>query len=105
MIQQILAIIIILFFLSRLFWQKKRQELGKAEFTFWLIFWLCGLGAIIFIKKIDLLLVDLGFSARGIDVLFYMAVIVLFYFVLRVRIRLERIEKNITVLTRQNAKK
>lgn len=109
MFQQIIALIIIAFFLSRLFWQKHKQRINKAEFSFWLIFWALAAAAIIFIKWIDEFIAGLGFSSQGIDVLFYIAVILLFYLVFRIRLKLENIEKDLTHITRElaikNAKK
>ena len=103
MLQQTIALIIIVFFISRLFWQKKNKQINNNEFKFWLIFWsLAGL-AIIFLKKIDTLVASLGFSGKGIDILFYIAVIILFYFVIRLMLRIEKIEKNITKIVRKAA--
>jgi len=105
MIQQILAIAVILFFIARLFWQRKKEEISRAEFLFWLGFWSLAALAIIFIKQIDRLVAGLGFSALGIDVLFYVAVVLLFYAVFRLRLRQEKIERNITKITREIAMK
>jgi hypothetical protein len=101
MFQQIIALIVIAFFLGRLFWQKYKKNINKAEFVFWLIFWGLAAVAIIFIKQIDEFIAGLGFSSQGIDVLFYIAVILLFYLIFRIRLRLESMEKDITRITRE----
>lgn len=103
MFQQIIALIVIAFFLGRLIQQKKKKNIGRNEFLFWLIFWIVAAGAIISIKWIDQLVNRAGFSSQGIDILFYIAVVLLFYFVFRIRLRLERIEKNITKISRKMA--
>ena len=103
MLQQTLALIIIIFFLSRLLWQKKNKQINPNEFIFWIIFWLFATLAIIFLKQIDILVASLGFSGNGINVLFYASVIILFYFVLRLRLRVAKIEKNITKIVRKIA--
>lgn len=103
MLQQTLALIIIAFFLSRLFWQKQKKQIGANEFIFWLIFWFLAAGAIIALKYIDKFVADLGFSGSGIDILLYIAVIILFYFVFRLRLKLEKIEKDITKIVREIA--
>ena len=103
MFQQTLALIIITFFLFRLLWQKNNKQINSNEFIFWLIFWIFAGIAIIFLKKIDALVASLGFSGKGIDVLFYISVIILFYFILRLRLRVERMEKNITKIVREIA--
>ncbi len=103
MSQQIIALIIIIFFIIRLFWQKKKDQIVFSEFIFWLCFWLLAGAAIIFIKNIDRLLTGLGFSSSGINVLFYLAVILLFYLVFKLRIRLEKIERDLTKIIREIA--
>jgi hypothetical protein len=101
MLQQILALIIIAFFLARLFWQKQKKQIGANEFVFWLIFWILAAGAIIALKWVDKLVAGLGFSGSGIDILIYIAVVVLFYFIFRLRLKLEKIEKDITKIIRE----
>ncbi|MCX6795995.1 MAG: DUF2304 family protein [Candidatus Falkowbacteria bacterium] len=101
MLQQLLAIIIILFFLGRLFWQKKKNEISLVEFIFWLLFWLFAIFAIIFIRAIDKFVANLGFSSSGISVLFYLGTIILFYLILRLRLRLEKIEHSLTKIVRE----
>lgn len=98
--QQFLALAIILFFIFRVFknWRKKRISAG--EFAFWLIFWILSAGAVIFIRQIDKLISLLGFSGAGINFLLYLAVMILFYFLFRLRIELVKIEKDITKIVR-----
>ena len=105
MFQQIIALIVIAFFLARLFWQKQKKQIGVNEFIFWLIFWLLAAGAIINLKWVDKLVAGLGFSGTGIDVLFYIAVVVLFYLIFKVRLRQERQEKEITKIVKEIALK
>jgi small membrane protein len=103
MMQQLIAVFIILFFLSRLFKQKRKKELGSNEFYFWLIFWFLTLAAVIFIKRIDSIVASLGFSGSGIEVLLYLSVVILFYFLFKMRIKEGRMERDITRLTREIA--
>jgi len=98
MLQQILAIIIIVFFLIRLFKQKNKQTINGSEFSLWLFFWLTALGAIIFIRKIDALLAYLGFSGAAINFLVYLAILALIYQVFRMRLKIAKMNKNISAL-------
>ncbi|HKM40743.1 MAG TPA: DUF2304 domain-containing protein [Patescibacteria group bacterium] len=100
MIQQILASLILFFFILKLFRAKKRKHISSNEFIFWLIFWLLGLLSIILIKPLDQLLKYIGFSSSGINLIFYLAVLFLFYLIFRMRIRLVQIEKDLTKLSR-----
>ncbi len=103
MLQQILALIIIGFFLVRLFWQKQKKQIGANEFIFWLVFWCLSAILILSLKWIDKLVADLGFSGMGIEVLLYLGIAILFYFIFRLRLKLEKIEKNITKIIREMA--
>ena len=71
MLQQILALVIISFFLARQFFLKQKKQISANEFIFWLIFWLLAALAIIFLKWIDKFVANLGFSGSGIDILLY----------------------------------
>jgi len=101
MAQQILAFFVLLFFVIRLFFQRNRKEISNNEFVFWLLFWGLASMAIIFIKKIDAFVASLGFSGAGIDVLIYLGVALLFYLVFRLRIKMEKMDKNITKIVRE----
>ena len=103
MFQQVLALIIIALCISRLFWQKKKKHIGANEFIFWLIFWLLAAGLIISLKWIDKLVAHLGFSGSGIEILLYLGIVVLFYLIFRLRLKLEKIEKDITKVIRKIA--
>lgn len=100
MLQQIIALIVIVFFLARLFWQKKNNAIGYNEFYFWLVFWIFSALAMIFLKYIDKAVARLGFSGSGIEIMLYIAVITLFYFIFRLRMKLEKIERDMTEIVR-----
>jgi len=100
MFQQLIALFLIVFFLSRLVWQRKKGKIGTNEFVFWLIFWVLASLAIIFLKWIDAVVAKLGFSGSGINVLLYLGVAISFYFIFKLRLKLEKIDKDLTKLTR-----
>lgn len=103
MFQQIIALIIIAFILSRLLFLKTKKRIGANEFVFWLIFWILAALFIIAIRWIDKLVAGIGFSGTGIEVLIYVAVVVLFYLNFRLRLKLEKTEKNVTKIVRKIA--
>lgn len=103
MVQQIIALIIILFFLSRILWQRKKGEISSSEYFFWIVFWFIAGLAIISLKWIDSFVADLGFSGSGIEVLLYLGVAMSFYFIFRLRLRQARLEKDITKVVREIA--
>lgn len=99
-LQQLLALIIIGFFIFRLFSQKKKKEINSSEFALWLVFWSVSALAIVFLKELDSLASMLGFSASGINLLFYAAILILFYLIFRLRLRIAKLDKDITDLNR-----
>lgn len=99
-LQQLLALAIIGFFIFRLFGQKRKKEINKSEFMLWLSFWSISALAIIFLKELDSLASRLGFSASGINLLFYAAILVLFYLIFRLRLRIAKLDKDLTDLNR-----
>ncbi len=98
MLQQVLALIVIIFFLLRLLKQKNHKQINGSEFSLWLIFWLLALGAIIFIKQIDTLVAWLGFSGTAINILVYLTMLALIYQVFSMRLTIAKINKNISEL-------
>lgn len=96
MLQELIAIIIIAGFLGRIIWQKKNSQINKNEFRFWLCFWLVTLILILSLKWLDALVANLGFSSSGIQVLLYSAVAIIFYFIFRLRLRLTKMERDLS---------
>lgn len=96
MLQIVIAVIIIAWFIGRLLWQRRQGRVSRSEFIFWLVFWLIALALILSLKWLDALVAALGFSASGIQVLLYLAVALLTYFIFRIRLRLTRMEKDIS---------
>ncbi len=103
MYQQIIAAIIIVFFIIRLVSLKRSKNLNTNEFVFWLIFWILAGIAVAFLKQIDQLVAKMGFSSSGINFLLYIAVIVLFYLIFRLRLRIFKLDKALTKLVRDIA--
>jgi hypothetical protein len=101
MLQQILALIVIIFFLLRLIRQKKKQEVGGREFLLWLVFWLLALMAIVFIKPLDQFVKLMGFSGAGINLLLYLVVLVLIYLVFKMRLKIVKLDKNLSELNQE----
>lgn len=103
MTQQIIALLLIIFFLARLLKQKKNKVIGAVEFYIWMTFWLLAGGAIILIKQVDRLVAYLGFSGSGINVLIYLSVLSLFYLVFRLRLSIAKLDRDLTELNRHIA--
>ncbi len=99
---QILAIIFVIFAIWRVFSEFRRHDLKLTEFIMWLIFWLAVAVAFITPDSLTRLANLLGIG-RGADLVLYVAVIVVFYLMFRIFVRLEKMERNITKVVRQDA--
>lgn len=96
MLQKLLALAVIAFFLVKLLWQQRQRKLAWTEFSFWLIFWLSSAIAVLMLGKIDRLVASLGFSGNGIEVLLYVGLAICLYFIFRLRLRLEKMDRQLT---------
>jgi len=105
MTQIIAAIFIICFFIGKLYGQKRKGTVSTGEFIFWLCFWLGSLVLVLFLKQLDHLVASFGFSVSAIQVAVYLAIAVLFYLIFRVRLKLERLDENLTKINEEFAKK
>lgn len=99
---QIILGIFVLLVLTRVVWRYIRHEIRGRELAWWGIFWLAVGGAVVWPKTTDVVAQLVGVE-RGADLLVYISVLALFYIVFRILVRLERIERDITVLSRTAA--
>ena len=96
MYQNLIAIIVVSFFITKLVYQRKKLGLAKQEFFARLSFWLSVLIIIFALKYLDIIVKELGFSASGIQVLLYLSVAILFNYVFRLRLKLQKTEESLT---------
>jgi len=103
----IIKIVIILFILIiswRTVLRFKKNDITSRELIIWLIFWvLVGIATLI-PKKTDVIAQFLGVE-RGADLLVYLSIIVLFFVVFRIIVKLEKIDRALTKIVRNAALK
>ncbi|OGY92508.1 MAG: hypothetical protein A3H70_04675 [Candidatus Komeilibacteria bacterium RIFCSPLOWO2_02_FULL_48_11] len=106
MIIQIITIIIVLFLLTRIGAKLKRKQISLQEALLWGLIWF-GVGVVVLYPKLtDRLAAAIGLqSAKGIDLVVYLAVGLVFYLVFRLFVRLEKMEQDITKIVRHVALK
>jgi small membrane protein len=100
---QILIIIFSLFALSRAILQIKNKGITLKEFLFWSILWS---SLIIFSMLPDFSSFISRYVGiqRGVDFFIYIGVVVLFYFIFRMYVEIDKMKQEITSLTRIIAK-
>ncbi|MBI4139449.1 DUF2304 family protein [Candidatus Woesearchaeota archaeon] len=93
-----------LFAWSRSFLRYRSRDINFGEFTLWTIIW----GGLILIVLASTPVYRFGKlfgTGRPIDVIVYSSIILLFYLLFRVFVKLETVEKNMTKITREIALK
>lgn len=102
MIIQILVTIFVVFALWRVIAKFRRQELKITEFLMWLVFWIA-VGVAFFTPASVTRIANLLGIGRGTDLVLYVGVVVVFYFMFRIFVRLEKMERDITKVVRKDA--
>lgn len=97
---QILILVFIAYVIYRLAVKLNKRELSIQLFLLWMAFWII-VGVIIVLPQTTQIVADWLGVGRGVDVVIYIAIIVLFYIVFRIFNRIEKIEKDITYLVKE----
>ena len=79
-----------------------KKEIRGRELTAWLVFWVLVTAAVVWPTGTDYLANTVGVG-RGVDLLLYISVLVIFYLVFRILVRLEKIDRQITKVVRKVA--
>jgi small membrane protein len=103
-ILQILIALFALFAISRSYLRFKHGNATLSEFAGWSMLW-AAMALIVFIPAITKWPANLFGIQRGIDVIVYMGIVVLFYLTYRIYSKIEKVEQDITKLTRELAKR
>lgn len=80
----------------------RRKELATRVFLLVSIFWVAVSVVVLLPQSTEMLAQLLGVG-RGVDVVLYIAVLVLTYLVFRLYVRIEKLEREITTLVREIA--
>jgi len=100
--------ILVTFFVVVLFWEIltefKKKNLSIYNFIFWSLVWLAVLIVVWFPGLTSNLAQTLGI-VRGMDAVVYLSVVILFYLALRILVRLEKMDKEISKIVREEALK
>lgn len=95
MLIQFILIVILVLIIVRSLWQWQSKKITGREFGWWLVIWLV---AIIIIARPNIasfLAIKVGVT-RGVDLVVYVSIIVIFYLLFRLLMRQEKIDKEIT---------
>jgi small membrane protein len=96
---QIVLLIFALFALSRVILRLKDNEITVKGFLFWGFIWVSVIIIAIIPDTITFISTYVGIG-RGIDVAVYVSVTLLFYIVFKILVKIEKLQQEITSLTR-----
>lgn len=99
---QILLFVFVLFAASRAVLQFKSGTIRFGALTFWLLIWIVALIAIFYPEETTRFAQIMGIG-RGVDVVVYASIAILFYLVFRLHVYLENIRTEISRLIREVA--
>lgn len=99
---QFLIIAFALWALTKTIIQFKKGALTLAWLLFWILFWAAA-GVVAILPQTTDTLAQLVGVGRGADFVIYVSLIVLFYLVFRVYVKIEGVEREITELVRKLA--
>lgn len=101
---QILMVLFALFAFSRVVLRFRDKKLQKGEFIFWFFIWVAIIIFALLPSFSDFFAQLLGIG-RGVDLFVYIGIIILFYLIFRLYVKMEKIEKDITKVVREEALK
>ncbi len=99
---QIIAIIFAVFAFTRVILRFKDNNLTPKELLFWSFIWIITIIVAVFPQTISWASEIFGVQ-RPVDFAIYASIIILFYLVFRIYVKLESIENNITKVVREVA--
>ncbi|MBI2564797.1 DUF2304 family protein [Candidatus Woesearchaeota archaeon] len=101
-ILQILAIIFALFAWSRAVLRFKDKKITSYEFGFWTSIWMSVIIVAFFPDIIRLFSNIVGIN-RPVDIIIYSSIVLIFYLLFRIYVKIETLDQNLTVIVREMA--
>lgn len=102
MIFQILIVLASGVAISTIFLHRKKDGLGIRGTAFWILFWLGVDLVVLFPNSSTILANQLGIG-RGVDLILYVSVLLIFLVLFRLNVKIEGINRQISKIVRNNA--
>ena len=101
---QIVVIIFGVFAVSRAYLRLREGKLSMGQFLFWIVLW-GGVVGLTFLPDVMNIFADTLGINRPIDVVVYFSIVLLFYLIFRIYVKISEVEREITELVTKLAKK
>jgi len=99
---QIIILVIVLTVWWRLYARLKSDELTLREFVEWFLLWLAAAVVVLVPDTASYLAFQVGVG-RGSDLVTYLALLLVFYLIFKLFLRLEKFERQLTAIVRELA--
>jgi hypothetical protein len=97
---QIVALVIAVIHIARLLSLWKSRKIPGKTALLWFLIWFAVLFIVFFTPVIDALSRPIGVG-RGIDLVVYISILILFYMVFQLNMKIDKLEREITKLVRE----
>ncbi len=97
---QIIILVIVLIVWWRLYARLKSDELTLREFVEWFLLWLMAAVVVLVPEAASYLAFQVGVG-RGSDLVTYLALLLVFYLIFKLFLRLEKFERQLTAIVRE----
>ena len=104
MILQIVVSVLVLAVLIKLVLDLKKGKITSSKFYLWALVWIA-LAVIVFFPKLVIFIANLVGIERARDLPIYVSIILLFYLLFKIGIKIEKVEQEITNLVKNLALK
>jgi hypothetical protein len=99
MLIQYLLVFLLLLIIYRIIIKYKQGLLGSRDLLFWTSFWIV-VGIIVIRPEVTSFVADLVGVGRGADLVVYLSIVLIFYIIFQITVKIEKIERNITKIVR-----
>jgi len=94
--------IFVLLSIFKLIKQRKNNKITLLSFIFWFILWLV-IALVFYLPETTSYLAQMVGVGRGVDLALYISIIIIFYLLFKVFVRLNKIDREITKIVREQA--
>ncbi|MBD3313088.1 DUF2304 family protein [Candidatus Woesearchaeota archaeon] len=101
---QVIVIVFVLFAITRVFFRYQDKMINTFELVFWSLIWIA-VAVVLFVPTITEPIARLFNVGRGIDIAVYFSIVLLFYLVFRLYVKLDTMNNELTKVVRKEAVK
>ncbi len=99
---KVIITIFVILSIIKLIKQKKDNKITSFSFLLWFILWLI-VALVFYIPEATSYLANIVGIGRGVDLVVYTSIIILFYLLFRIFVHLNKIDREITKIVREKA--